>query len=201
MNHSTHPTTDLYHLHSYHSVRLRKDWNRCGQAAVATLLDFHGLDPFSLEKLVHDPKDGCLHWEYGEIVPRIVRKFPPDHLFGLFGTTARQIETALASFGLKPRIARSWNATEGRRILAEIKRSTRSGLPVIVLLDMGKLGGRPFGAHWVVVYRVEGSVFHLANCGRAPTVPEDRLLRAFRCRFMLGGLNHCAVFVRPPSGV
>ena len=71
---------------------------------------------------------------------------------------------------------------------------------MIVLLDMGKLGGRPFSAHWAVVYRAEDSFVYLANCHRTPVVPEDLFLRAFRCRLMLDGFDCCAVFARPGSG-
>lgn len=195
-----HAAEGLDRIHCYRAGR-PGGWNRCGQAAVATLLDYYGLDPFGLRKPVYDPKNGRRHWDPGEVVDCIAREFPPDHLFGLFGTTARRIDAALASYGLKVRVARSRKAAQGRRILSDIKEFASSGSPSIVLLDMGKLGGRPFTAHWAVVCRAEGSAVYLANCGRRPTaVPEERFLSAFRCRFMPRGLNHCAIFAHPPFG-
>jgi hypothetical protein len=64
------------YLHSYHSSRPRVDWNRCGQAAVATLFDYHGLDPYGLNKPIYDENDGHRHWADGEIIDRICEDFP-----------------------------------------------------------------------------------------------------------------------------
>ncbi|MDQ5811998.1 MAG: hypothetical protein M3358_14935, partial [Actinomycetota bacterium] len=78
----------------------------------------------------------------------------------------------------------------------DVKRSAAAGLPVIVIMDVGKLGGRPFTAHWGVLYRVHNSTVRLANTGMS-RVPEELFLGAFPCRFMLPAFNHCAVFCRP----
>ena len=185
-------------MHSYHSSRPRVNWNRCGQAAVATLLDYHRLDPYGLRKPIYDEKDGCYHWEDGEIIDRICEGFPPNHLFGLFGTTPGQLAKALIS----ARLEASWTATrnedEGRqKIWKQIKRSVEANLPVIVIMDMGKLGGRPLTAHWGVVYRIEDSTVHLANTKNITMVPEARFLCAFKCWFMPPRFHHCGVFARP----
>jgi hypothetical protein len=172
------------------------DWNRCGQAAVATVLDYHGLDPYGLPKPVYDERDCRYHWDDGEIIDRIKEEFPPDHALGLFGTTAGRIRDTLASAGLEAHTASSRRVREGRRIWEDAKRSAAAGLPVIVIMAMGKLGGRPFTAHWGVLYRVHNSTVHLANTGMS-RVPEELFLHAFRCRSMLPTFNHCAVFCRP----
>ncbi len=188
------------YLHSYHSSRPWVDWNRCGQAAVATLLDYHGLDPYGLKKPIYDQKDGRHHWSDGEIVDRICEEFPPDHLFGLFGTTPGQLVKALWSAGLEASWVASRNEGEGRQeIWKEVKRSVEAGLPVIVIMDMGKLGGRPLTAHWGVIYRIEDSTVHLANTKNITVVPEARFVRAFECWFMPPRFHHCAVFARPKT--
>jgi hypothetical protein len=171
------------------------DWNKCGQAAVATMLDYHGLDPYGLPKPVYDERDGLYHWDNGEIIDRIKEEFPPDHALGLFGTTAGRIRDALAFAGLEAHTASSRRVREGRRIWEDVKRSAAAGLPVIVIMDVGKLGGRPLTAHWGVVYRVQHSTVRLANT-EVSRVPEELFLCAFRCRFMLPSFNHCAVFCR-----
>jgi hypothetical protein len=115
---------------------------------------------------------------------------------GLFGTTAGRIRDTLASAGLEAHTASSRRVREGRRIWEDAKRSAAAGLPVIVIMDMGKLGGRPFSAHWGLLYWVHNSTVHLANTGMS-RVPEELFLRAFRCSFMLPTFNHCAVFCWP----
>ena len=187
-------------MHSYHSSRLRVDWNRCGQAAVATLLDYYGLDPYGLNKPNYDEKDGRRHWADGEIVDRICEDFPPNHLFGLFGTTPSQLEKALRFADLEANWAASMNKGKGRqKIWEEVKRSVEAGLPVIVTMGMGKLGGPPLTAHWGVIYRIEDSNVHLANAKNITMVPEARFLRAFKSWFMLPRFHHCAVFARPKT--
>jgi hypothetical protein len=172
------------------------DYNKCGQAAVATILDYYGLHPYGLERPVYDTHDGGYHWRDDRIIDRIKEGFPPDNFFGLFGTTGVQISRALAHVGLETRAAHSTDVGVGREIWEEVKRSANAGYPVVVILDRGMLGGCPFTAHWGVVHRVANHRVYLANCGGMPLVPEARLVRAFRCRFMPARFNHCAVFSR-----
>jgi hypothetical protein len=176
------------------------DWNRCGQAAVATVFDYHRLDPYGLNKPIYDENDGHCHWADGEIIDRICEDFPPDHLFGLFGTTPGQLGKVLRSAGLEASWAASTNTGKGRQqVWKEVKRSVEAGLPVIVSMDMSKLGGRPLSAHWGVIYRIGDSYVHLANTRNITMVPEGRFLRAFECWFMLPRFHHCAVFAHPKT--
>ena len=189
-------------MHACHSSRPWVDWNRCGQAAVATLLDHHGVDPYGLRKPIHDEKDGCHHWEDGEIIDRICERFPPNHLYGLFGTTPGQLVKALRFAGLEASWVASTDERGGRqKVWEKMKRSVEAGLPVIVIMDMGKLGGRPLGAHWGVVYRIEDSNVYLANTKSVTVVQEVCFLCAFRCWFMPPRFHHCAVFARPKTVV
>ena len=73
---------------------------------MATLFDYHRLDPHGLKKPNYDEKDGRRHWADGEIIDRICEDFPPNHLFGLFGTTPGQLAKALRS----ARLEASWAA-------------------------------------------------------------------------------------------
>lgn len=187
------------YLHSYAGTRRFADYNTCGQAAVAALLDYHALDPFGLRKTVHDARDGRYHWPDDRVIDRVKETFPPDNLFGLFGTTGDTIAEALAHAGLHARVASSADLQRGRGIWESAKQHANAGNPVVAIVDRGKLGGRPFTAHWVVVHKVAGSRVYLANYRKGTTtvvVPEATFVRAFRCRFApaVFGLNHCAVF-------
>ena len=92
------------------------------------------------------------------------------------------------------------NEDHGREIWEAVKRSAKAGLPVIVMMDSGKLGGRPLAAHWGVVHRIEDSTVYLANTRNVATVSETRFMRTFKCWFMPPRFNHCAVFARPKIG-
>jgi hypothetical protein len=171
------------------------DWNRCGQAAVATVLDYHRLDPYGLNRPIYDENDGHCHW-----VDRICEDFPPDHLFGLFGTTPGQLGKVLRSAGLQARWAASTNTGKGRQqVWEQVKRSVEAELPVIVCMDMSKLGGRLLSAHWSVIYRIGDSDVHLANTSNTTMVAVASFLRAFECWFMLPRFHHCAVFAHPKT--
>lgn len=185
------------YLHSYGGTRPLADFNTCGQAAVAAVLDFHGLNPYGLDRPVYDEKDGGYHWRDDLVVDRIKECFPPDNFFGLFGTSGHRVAEALAGAGMEVHVAHSKDPEAGREIWEDVKRWASAGLPVVVIMDRGQLGGRPFTAHWGVVYRVANSEVHLANSKGTPVVSEARFLRAFRCRFMPAAFNHCAVFSRP----
>lgn len=115
----------------------------------------------------------------------------------MFGTSGGRIAEVLANAGLEVHVTHSKDPEVGREIWEYVKRWANVGLPVVVIMDRGQLGGRPFAAHWGVVYRVVDSEVHLANSKGTPVVPEARLFRAFRCRFMPAAFNHCAVFSRP----
>ena len=186
----------IEYLHSYYGSRPVVDFNKCGQAATATVLDHHGLNPYGLERPVYDANDGRYHWRDGYIIDQIKKRFPPDNFFGLFGTTGAWIANALAQAGLEARVAHSADVGVGREIWEDAKRWANAGFPVVVIMDRGKLGGPPFVAHWGVVHNVAGSRVHLANTKGTPVVSEARFLRAFRCRFMPAEFNHCAVFSR-----
>jgi hypothetical protein len=106
----------------------------------------------------------------------------------------------LRSAGLEASWVASTNTGKGRQqVWEEVKRSVEARLPVIVSMDMGKLGGHPLSAHWGVIYRVGDSYVHLANTKNITMVPEVRFLRAFECWFMLPRFHHCAVFAHPKT--
>jgi hypothetical protein len=113
------------------------DYNKCGQAAVATILDYYGLDPYELERPVYDAHDGGYHWRDDRIIDRIKERFP-----------GAQISRALAHAGLETRVAHSTDVGVGREIWEGVKRLANAGYPVVVILDRGMLGGCPFTAHW-----------------------------------------------------
>lgn len=187
------------YLHSYYSSRPITDWNTCGQAAVATMLDFHGVDPFSIGKPVYDPKDERFHWRDGEVIDAIRELYPPDCLRGLCGTRPGQIAQALSHWGLDSSFlssrdehkqpAKNWDA---------VKAAVADGKPVITIMDRTRLGRKPFVAHWAVIRGIDSSGVHIANTEGIETVEEPEYLRSFECWFMPREFRRCAIFCELP---
>jgi hypothetical protein len=155
---------------------------------VATVFDYHGLDPYGLNKPIYDENDGRRHWADGEIIDRICEDFPPDHLFGLFGTTPGQLGKVLRSAGLEASWAASTNTGNGRQqVWQEVKRSVEASLPVIVSMDMGKLGS----TEWEIptcTWRTPRTLLwyprrdscarsSVGSCSRASTTAPSSLIR------------------------
>jgi hypothetical protein len=146
-------------------------------------LDHYGLNPYGLERPVYDELDGRYHLSDDQIIDRIKERFPPDNFFSLLGTTGDQIGKGLTDVGLQTHVAYSVNPSDGREIREDVKRWTNQGFPVIIIVDRGKLGGRPLTARWGVVYKVADSQAYSANSKGTPAVPEARFLRAFHSSY------------------
>jgi hypothetical protein len=164
-----------------------RDWNTCGQAAVATLLAFHRLGPFA----------GGADLDDAAAIDRVSAAFPPDLPFGL-GTSAFRMAAALRRFGLPvERLHSGWFGRGFERVLARVRARTACGDPVPVCVDDGMLGGAPGGAHWAVLTRLAGDEVWLGNAGPAAAIPLERFITAWRCRHLPYTHNHCALVVDP----
>jgi hypothetical protein len=185
----------LQNFHAYRNFRRGVDWNTCGQAAIASIADFHDRDPYPLPRPVTGA-DGRKHWDDGQIIDTIVAAgHGPDVVFG-WGTTGGRIRDALSSYGLTASVGHSGLFSAGWKDLWHRLRShVDAGLPVPVLIDLGALPGGPsWTAHWPIVHAIRDGVVHLGNCSWAPTIDESTFLRAWHCWFLPYGFNHCAVY-------
>jgi len=183
-------------FYAYRNSRSSLDWNTCGQAAIATMLDFHGRDPFGLPRTVPG-SDGKYHWESGEIIDRLkAAGWGPDVVFG-WGTTGSRIAEALRFYGLNQAyvdhaglFSAGWEQLWDR--LKYFLRVLQT--PVPVLVDMGALGGNAFTAHWPVAYKIDSNDnIYLGNC-YPYMVSKSTFLRAWSCSFLPLGFNFCAVY-------
>lgn len=184
----------LSSFHAYANFRPQVDWNTCGQAAIASITDFHHKDPYSL------PRTSQGYWNDGEVIDAIkAGGFGPDVVFG-WGTTGGRVRDALNSYGLRARVGYSgflfadwpsqWNSL--------LENVYYFRLPVPVLVDLGSLGGPAWTAHWPIAWRMDytpsGMVIYLANCPWAPQVSQTQFLDAWACRQLPYGFNHCGVY-------
>ncbi len=182
-------------IHAYENCRPSKDWNTCGQAAIGTMLDYFGLNPYGLE-CVPQGKSGC-HWSNGEIIDALINDdCGPDNPFGL-GTSVFGVAKALKKHGLDATASYSGFLLAGwEQLWEQLKSYLAARVPVPVIIDLGVIGGPQFTIHWAIAYRWEGGQVFLGNCGYRPVVPEDQFLRAWACGFLPYTFNHCGVYVR-----
>ena len=69
-----------------------------------------------------------------------------------------------------------------------------AGLPTPVLLDIGRIGGPWYTAHWAIAYDISDGLVHLGNCWWNPVLDERTFLEAWHCHFLPYGFNHCGVY-------
>jgi hypothetical protein len=168
--------------------------NGCGQAAVACLLRFWGLDECGLgtadgrRRTARAPSAGrrlpsAVPHPQSAIVDQVYRRFPPDTPGRLFGTTPGRVEAACRGFGLST--ARWWGSElQARERLLEALAARQ---PVIVLLDLQRLGGG-WGFHYAVAFGCEAAAVHCTNMlptrhSREPVqaIPWSEFMRAWWC--------------------
>lgn len=189
-------STGLDYLHAYRNSRPNIDKNTCGQAAIATILDHHGIDPFGLERSTYDEHDAKYYWDDGRVIDSIKSKFPPDVVFGL-GTSGGRLIDAFKTYGLKAQCGFSGIGSIGwGDQWTTLQRWVAAKHPVPVILDTGAIGGSAGAAHWAVVYKVDDSCVHIGNWARMPVVDQQTFLHAWHCQFLPYGFNHCGVYAQ-----
>jgi len=182
-------------LHCYVNSRPDVDWNTCGQAAIATMADYWGKDPWDLDRVERDPDDGRWYWDDGAAIDAVKADgFDSDVVFG-WGSTGDRIKQALKHYGLSASVGYSGFASWGWQDRWEsVQKYVAKNRPVPVMLDLGAIGGPSWTAHWAICYHVEDGEVHLGNCSWNPSPRTDDFLDAWRAWFLPYGFNHCAVF-------
>lgn len=183
-------------VYAYLNSRPGTDWNTCGQAAMATMLDFYHHDPYSLPR-PNIGADRRRHWDHGEIIDALISAgFGPDVVFG-WGTTGFRLAGGLATNGLPAEVGYSGLFSSGwPELWRALQNYVGVGRPVPVLVDVGALGGSYYYAHWAIAYRIEAGTVYLAACPWMDgAIPQDTFLRAWGCWFLPYNLNHCSVWV------
>ena len=104
----------ISYLHCYVNDRPNVDWNTCGQAAIATISDYWGRNPYGLPRVERDGWNGRYYWDDGQAIDAIKNGgFGPDVVFG-WGTTGGRVRDALRSYGLNAVVGHSGAFSWGR---------------------------------------------------------------------------------------
>jgi hypothetical protein len=187
----------LNNLHAYKNVR-SVDWNTCGQAAIATIVDFHGLDPWHLPRSIQGQ-----YWYSGDAIDAITRDgFGPDIIFG-WGTSGARIEAALQHYGLVARTRGLFPFGGWEAAWPALRLALDLESPTPVLLDLGRLAGQNYVFHWAVAYAYNDERVFLANCPWNPNPNYDQFRRAWNCDFIFIPLDMkvCSVLTLPSAPV
>lgn len=156
----------------------------CGEAAAACVIEYYaGLgrmpSPFPAGS---NPADD------------VYQKYPPDAQIPnvlSFGTTPGRIEDVFRAYGLQ---TNRWcnNESGGRQTLQQ---ELAQGRPTPVIVDMGKLGGSAFNAHYPVAYGFDESNIYVTNWIIGPQKTSwswDTFMPAWQAWFIPGGDFHWA---------
>ncbi|NOT32610.1 MAG: hypothetical protein HOP12_00395 [Candidatus Eisenbacteria bacterium] len=193
-----------------------RDWNTCGQAAIATVLAAHFRATPDLAPGVASTRSGVLPFEVapadatrvlprlagtdGEVIDAIMTVHPPDLPFGA-GTTAFRLASALRAHGLHvQRIHAGPLGFGASRSLETLRAALARRLPVPVLVDAGRFGGRAYEAHWAIALADEGEWLRFGNLSQPVRRPLGEFLRAWACRHLPWPFNYCAVIAEAPAG-
>jgi hypothetical protein len=186
------------YLHCYRNSRPGVDWNTCGQAAIATIADYWGRNPYGLPRNTPDASNGLYYWNDGQAIDAVKNGgFGPDVIFG-WGTTGGRIRDALRSYGLGAQVGYSGFFSWGwEGLWNSLQIYLTYNHPVPVMVDIGALNGPSFGVHWAIAYKYTGGRVYLGNMGgswnSSPTA--NQFLSAWHCWFLPYGFNHCGVYV------
>jgi hypothetical protein len=131
----------INYLHCYVNDR-PEDWNTCGTAAIATITDYWGRNPYGLWRREFDWRNGRWYWDDGEAIDRIKNGgFGPDVVFG-WGTTGGRVAEALRSYGIGASVGYSGIFSWGwENLWSSLQNYLFWNRPVPVMIDLGAIVG------------------------------------------------------------
>lgn len=121
------------------------------------------------------------------VLDAVAARHGPDLPFAL-GTSVHRLLAALRAHGLDAECVHGPGAEPALRAQLSLGRWTP------VLLDDGRLGGPPFGAHWAVATRIEEAGLRLGNA-RREWLDWPSFRQAWACGFLPPPHRRCAVLV------
>jgi hypothetical protein len=183
------------YLHCYCNCRQGVDWNTCGQAAIATITDYWGLDPYGLPRTALDPNNNLYYWDDGQAIDTIIAGgYGSDVPYG-FGTTGFRVSEALASYGLNASVGFSGPYGQGWEGLWQTLQDYLAGnRPVPVMIDLGAISDSWWTVHWAIAYKIADDRVYLGNCPWNPSPATADFLWAWRCWYLPPTFNFCAVY-------
>lgn len=182
----------LAYFHSYDNHPERAD-NTCGQAVIASILDYLNLVPFAIERTELSHHDNELHYDSRALLDFIIHEHGPNWPVMNSGVTLRKtITRALGCYSVKFEEIVKPPLTPRKVPHERLIRFLSSGKgPVIILLDAHKLGWGPrFSLHWAIAIGYNSEHVRIASWGKTYRIPWDLFMKAWRCWFLTYPYNY-----------
>lgn len=161
-------------------------YNTCGQAVIASIVDYFGKNPYGLSK-IYTGHDGKLHFDPNQILYKVFNDFGPNWPWQNGATVPETIMAAFKKYGIITNEYYPGSFSDGQDSKKELVNwISKYGLPVIVLLDAGKswLGGSSFSVHWCIVYAYDNNNVYIATWERTLSVSWLNFMDAWHCWFL-----------------
>lgn len=174
----------LPYYFSYDSYSQSAD-NTCGQAAIASAVDYYGLNPYNLQRKFKGA-DGRLHFMPDEILGNVFRDFGPNWPLMNCVTVRETIMSAFNTYGLKCDEGYTPAFGNGEDVRADLKNWMAANRPVIVLLDQGSkmFGGPAYVPHWCTVFGYDDNYVYVSSLGDMITATWQDFMDAWHCWFL-----------------
>lgn len=190
-------STGIPYYYAYDNYSQSPD-NTCGQAVIASAVDYFGINPYKLQKRAG--ADGRYHFIPDEILGNVYRDFGPNWPVMNTVTVRETIMAAFSRYGLKSSEAYPpafSNGEDAKEWITEWISKYR--LPVIVLLDQGsKMFGsniKNFTPHWCTVFAYDNTYVSVATWEEIITVSWQDFMDAWHCWFLPYPNNYYALHV------
>lgn len=163
-----------------------QSYNTCGQAVIASYVDYLGKNPYSLSKSYRG-HDGNMHFDPNQILSNVFKDFGPNWPWQNGVTVRETIMAAFKQYGISNNEWYPGAFSNGQDSKTELVNwISNYRLPVTVLLDAGKpwLGGNNYSLHWCIVYGFDNSNVYIATWEQTLTVSWNDFMDAWHCWFL-----------------
>ena len=145
--------------------------NGCAHAAVTSLVRYYDRQDIYPEAITNT-----------DLLVALYRNHPPDSRDAFFGSTPGHLHNILKKFGFH-----TWRRFGAEHARRDLERSIKAGVPMVVLIDMGKFDPVDnFVGHYVVVFGFDDEKVHVRNMlpDTIDWIRWDLFLSAWHCWFL-----------------
>jgi hypothetical protein len=171
-------------MYSYDNLEGSLYNNTCGIAAICSIVDYYGLNPFGLQRSVRG-FDNRMHFNNHEFLSKMLFQFPLTMVFSLKFTKGEQILKALRHFGIRCEEAYPAAYSNGEEVktslVDHIKKRKRPVIALVDLKDMG-LTKEDWQLHWGIIFDCGNAGVSLASWHEVYQVNWPHFMNGWHCK-------------------